>query len=396
MQINISAMRESDRADWDKFVSNHKDGCVYQLSAWKDVVALSYSHDINYSIATKIPIVPTISMTKNPEVSNENNFKSIDNNSVVGMLPLVHIGHKLFGNSLVSMPFCDMGGVLAKETIVERMLVEHGLRTAEALHVPVVELRQSQFLSWMDNNDFIGEVLPSGQREIRAVPGWRVMTVTDGKKVRMLLDLPESPDALLRSFKAKLRSQIRRPMKEGLDVKIGGVNMLDEFYNIFVTNMRDLGSPVHSKRFILQILLNFSDKARIFIVYKQGTPLACSMTLGFNDILSNPWASSLRRYSRFAPNMLLYWAMLEYACQQGYRRFDFGRSSVAEGTYRFKEQWGAKPIPLYWYRFVRDNHSTITMNAEKNSMSWAIACWKHLPIPVTRVLGPMVRRYISL
>lgn len=200
----------------------------------------------------------------------------------------------------------------------------------------------------------------------------------------------------MRSFKAKLRNQIRKPMKDGLEMKIGGINLIDDFYEIFVTNMRDLGSPVHSKQFILQVLLNFPDRARIFIVYKQGIPMACSLTLGFNEVISNPWASSLRRYSHFAPNMLLYWAMLEYACQQGYQRFDFGRSTVDEGTYRFKEQWGARPAPLYWYRFVHDSHLATTLAAEKRSMRWAIECWKHLPIPITRVLGPMIRRYISL
>jgi hypothetical protein len=51
-----------------------------------------------------------------------------ESTTVVGILPLVHIRHWLFGNSLVSMPFCDAGGVLATDAVVERMLVEHGLR----------------------------------------------------------------------------------------------------------------------------------------------------------------------------------------------------------------------------------------------------------------------------
>jgi serine/alanine adding enzyme len=160
--------------------------------------------------------------------------------------------------------------------------------------------------------------------------------------------------------------------------------------------MRDLGSPVHSKQFILQILLNFPESARLFIVYGQGVPMACSLTLGFNDVLSNPWASSLRRYSQFSPNMLLYWTMLEYACQKNYRVFDFGRSTVGEGTFRFKEQWGAKPASLYWYRFEHDNHSAADTGQDKNRMTRAVELWKRLPVPVTRYLGPKIRRYISL
>lgn len=396
MRVNISSLQESGCVEWDSFASNHGSECPYQLTAWRDIVTRSYFHGTHFFIATRAPAARSgVSVALDNETSTTES-KTTAEGTVVGILPLVHIRHWLFGNSLVSMPFCDGGGVLARDDVVELMLVKHSLRTAEALHVPVIELRQYRPLSCAENEDFKSEALPSGQQVIRAVEGWRVLMANDEKKVRMFLDLPANPDALMRSFKAKLRNQIRKPMKDGLEMKIGGINLIDDFYEIFVTNMRDLGSPVHSKQFILQVLLNFPDRARIFIVYKQGIPMACSLTLGFNEVISNPWASSLRRYSHFAPNMLLYWAMLEYACQQGYQRFDFGRSTVDEGTYRFKEQWGARPAPLYWYRFVHDSHLATTLAAEKRSMRWAIECWKHLPIPITRVLGPMIRRYISL
>jgi lipid II:glycine glycyltransferase (peptidoglycan interpeptide bridge formation enzyme) len=47
----------------------------------------------------------------------------------------------------------------------------------------------------------------------------------------MLLKLPESSDELFKSYNAKLRSQIRRPQKEGMDSIIGGAELLDDFYN---------------------------------------------------------------------------------------------------------------------------------------------------------------------
>lgn len=394
MRVDISTMRENDRLGWDRFASDHGDACPYQLAAWRDVVARSYLHDTNYFIAAR-SIGTHVSMVRDNEMGNVDP-RSIGEIAVVGILPLVHIRHWMFGNSLVSMPYCDAGGVLATDGIVERMLVEHGLRAADTLRVPVVELRQYQPLTCMDEQNFLGVTLSSGQREVEAVSGWRVSTATTGNKVRMLLDLPESPDALMQSFKAKLRSQVRKPIKDGLVTKIGGVDLIDDFYDVFVANMRDLGSPVHSKELILQVLLNFPERARIFIVYGRGMPMACSLTLGFNGVLSNPWASSLRRYGQFAPNMLLYWRMLEYACAQGYRKFDFGRSNAGEGTYRFKEQWGARPAPLFWYRFARTGHFTAGIDADGGRMARAMEYWKRLPVPVTRLLGPKIRRYISL
>jgi len=73
----------------------------------------------------------------------------------------------------------------------------------------------------------------------------------------MLLELPASSDDLFKSYNSKLRSQIRRPQKEGMDSIIGGIELLDNFYNVFAINMRDLGSPVHSKNLFREILNHF-------------------------------------------------------------------------------------------------------------------------------------------
>src|SRR5439155_74702 len=57
----------------------------------------------------------------------------------------------------------------------------------------------------------------------------------------------------------------------------------------------------------------------------------------------------LKEYFALCPNMLLYWETLRMACMNGFRSFDFGRSSRHSGTYRFKVQWGAREEPLFWY-----------------------------------------------
>jgi len=212
----------------------------------------------------------------------------------------------------------------------------------------------------------------------------------------MILDLPESSDMLMNSFKAKLRSQIKKPIKEGLQAKIGGLELLEDFYYVFLINMRDLGSPVHSKNFIKNLLEEFPDKAKIVIVHKDHNPLACGLVIGFKTTLQNPWASALKEYSKLSPNMLLYWTMLEYGCNNGYSSFDFGRSTPGEGTYKFKEQWGAKPALLYWHYISTDNRAISEESDEKSKFNKAIEYWKRLPVSVTKIIGPMIRKHIGL
>jgi FemAB-related protein (PEP-CTERM system-associated) len=219
---------------------------------------------------------------------------------------------------------------------------------------------------------------------------------TRSHKVRMLLDLPESFEILMKSFKAKLRSQIKKPLKEGLGSRIGTVELLENFYDVFCINMRDLGSPVHSKKLMRNVLEEFPDESKIVMVRKDDQPLACSLVIGFKDTLENPWASALREYSRLNPNMLLYWTMLEYACENGYACLDFGRSSPDEGTYKFKEQWGAKPMPLPWHYISLDGQPIDEETPEKSKFEKAIRYWQKLPVSVTKVVGPMIRKHIGL
>jgi serine/alanine adding enzyme len=144
------------------------------------------------------------------------------------------------------------------------------------------------------------------------------------------------------------------------------------------------------------VLEAFPDRSRIFVVYHAGKPIATSLVFGFNRMLRNPWASSDRRYASMSPNMLLYSRMLEYACDNGYQAFDFGRSTPDEGTYRFKEQWGAQPAPLHWCVISADGSTTATRESPAERFKLAARLWSKLPVPVTRVFGPRIRKHISL
>ena len=86
--------------------------------------------------------------------------------------------------------------------------------------------------------------------------------------------------------------------------------------------------------------------------------------------------------------MLLYSAVLEFACREGFKEFDFGRSSVDSGTYRFKQQWGAQPHQLYWYYWLAEGRSIPELNPDNPKFKAAISVWQHLPFPVTNLWAP--------
>jgi FemAB-related protein (PEP-CTERM system-associated) len=210
----------------------------------------------------------------------------------------------------------------------------------------------------------------------------------------MVLDLPATSEGLWKSFKSKLRSQIRRPEKEGFTVKIGQLDELESFYQVFAYKMRELGTPVYTKRLFENILTEFSETANICTVYTEDTPIASGFIVGFNGLLQIPWAASLRSYDRFSPNMMLYWNILKFACDQGYKQFDFGRSTPEKGTYRFKKQWGAQQVQCYWHYWLSTGGELPEINPNNPKYQLAINIWQKLPLGVTTFLGPKIVKFI--
>jgi hypothetical protein len=167
--------------------------------------------------------------------------------------------------------------------------------------------------------------------------------------------------------------------------------------------MRDLGSPVHARLWLETILSAFGSFSRLIVVYTpQGRPAAAGLLLIHPRRVSIPWASSLRRYSRLNANMLLYWSCLAFAADNGYPQFDFGRSTPGEGTYRFKQQWGATPKSLYWYEPLTEkkecsiSNNKVTHGRPPAIRQFVASLWQRLPQSSTDWLGPKVRKYISL
>jgi len=329
---------------WDRFVLDHPMGTGYQLMGWRRVMERAFGHRTFYLMARD------------------------EQGQVRGVLPLVFVSSRLVGRFLVSMPFVNYGGVLPDSFDAQRALLTAAVELATKLRATHIELRHQHLLQldWTSKQH----------------------------KVSMRLDLPREPETLMKRFPSKLRSQIRRAMKEDLTVRIEGVEILDDFYRVFARNMRDLGTPVYGRRFFETILEVFPKDARICAVYLRREPVAAGLLYGFQNTLEIPWASSDRRYNRLSANMLLYSSALDYACREGYEVFDFGRSTPHSGTYRFKEQWGARPVPLYWYHWSRDGRPVPDVSPANAQYDRAIQVWKRLPVSLTRLIGPSIVRNI--
>jgi serine/alanine adding enzyme len=199
-------------------------------------------------------------------------------------------------------------------------------------------------------------------------------------------------EELSKRLGSKLRSQVKRAEREGFQCRTGNLALLDDFYSVFAENMRDLGTPVYPKRFFEAILRRFEEDCQLAVIESRGEPLAAAFLVFWRGGAEVPWASCRAKAKPLGANMKLYWELLSQAIGRGCRSFDFGRSTVNSGTYRFKQQWGAAPIPLHWYRWERHRREAGTSagEAREGSFQLATAIWQRLPLPIANTLGPLI------
>lgn len=290
---------------------------------------------------------------------------AFDADELVGVLPLVRVKSLLFGHYLVSMPFLNYGGPLGTPAAVDA-LAEHASGLARESAVKLLQVRNRTPLSidW-----------PVGLH-----------------KVATILDLPADEDVLWKSFPGKVRTDIRRPDKEGVSVSFGP-ERLDDFHYVFAHHMRDLGTPTHSRELFASILEQFPDSALVGCAYYEGRPVACGFGFIWDDEFEMTWASALREHKRLRANMGLYWAFMQEAIRRGARRFNFGRSTPNSGTHAFKLQWGSVDQPLHWYYRSRSGVQGAP-SPQDEAYAWGPRIWRKLPVAVATALGPRVVRYI--
>ncbi len=289
--------------------------------------------------------------------------------NVTGILPLFLVSGPIFGRFLVSIPYINTGGAWATDDESAVKLVDHACDLADELDVRYLELRHETPVKHPKFN------------------------FERTEKKHMRLALHETPEALMKSYRSKLRSQIKKSGQYDLEHEFGGIELVDTFYAIFARNMRDLGTPVFPKRLFQAMCREFGDDAEICVVSQKGTAVASGILVHQNGMTEVPSASCLREFNRTNANMFMYRYLLERAIQRGSHTFDFGRSSEGSGTYKFKAQWGAKPCEAVWQYYVRKG-SPEEMRPDDSGKQRLIQLWQKMPVWLTKIVGPPIVRGI--
>jgi FemAB-related protein (PEP-CTERM system-associated) len=326
--------------EWDAYVATKPNATAHHLSAWMTIAERAYHLRARLVVAR-------------------------DDGAIRGILPLVSVPRPL-GHYLTTGLFGAYGPVLADHPEIADELLAAARRitdTDDARYLHVKALGEGSTPRGFTRRDL-----------------W----------VTAKLPLDGGPGRVWSSFRCSIRAAVRQALRAGLTMRTGH-DQLDAFYDVLAENMHRKGSPIYGRRFMSALLEAFGARAPVVTLWRDGMPISGAITLAHGGVAYVPFASSRAAYFRLRPNNLLYWRIIERACEAGLGVLDFGTSLRGASCLAFKLGWGAVTEPVPSYLYVR-SRAAPAIAPDSRAVGAGVALWKILPRPVADVLGPEICR----
>jgi FemAB-related protein (PEP-CTERM system-associated) len=344
LSVRLLGADSAERARWDAFVQDCPEATFFHRAGWQRVIEEAFGHRTWFFLAER-------------------------DGRIEGVLPLAQIRSRLFGHSLVALPFCVYGGVAARTDAARAALDAEALALATSLNVGHLEYRN--FTQAPADN-----------------PGWlgKDLYVTFRKEIS------GDDEANMNAIPRKQRAMVRKGIKLGLAGEID--QHVDRFFEAYANSVHRLGTPVFSRKYFRLLKEEFGDDCEVrVIVQGEGAEkklVAGVLSFFFRDEVLPYYGGGMPVARDVAGNDFMYWNLMQASAAKGCRIFDFGRSKRGTGAFDFKKNWGfvAQPLP-YAYRLVA-SQDLPDVNPLNPKYQLFIKLWQKLPLPLANALGPHI------
>ena len=236
-----------------------------------------------------------------------------------------------------------------------------------------------------------------GSVELRTAPaGDRAVAFDAG--LTHTLELDRDPEIVFSRFKPKqVRHAIRYAERSGVIVSQATreEELSETFYALQTATRRRLGVPVQPRRYFSLFWRRIVEPGLGFVLVGRirERPIAAAVFLAWNGSVVYKYSASDAAAWSLRPNNAVLWHAIRWACENGYSRFDFGRSDRAnEGLSAFKRGWGADEASL--------EYATIGQMAAASLGAGRVArlgraVIRHSPSFVCRAVGTALYRYAA-
>lgn len=341
--ITIHQLSADNFSRWDAYVSKSEEATFFHRAGWKTVLESAFGHRSYFLYAER-------------------------NGEIEGVLPLAQNKSVLFGNVLVSTPFCVYGGIVADNPEAASALRQAACDLAHSLKVDALELRN---------------IKASNE-------GWPEKSLYSTFRKSIDTDL----DVNMKAIPSKQRTMVRKGIKNGLVSEVG--DHWDRAYRVYSESVRNLGTPVFSNKYFKTLRHVFGEDCGVMMISHQGKDVAGVVSFYFRDeVLPYYGGSVAAARSIKGVNDFMYWELMRRSAEQGIKIFDFGRSKNDTGPYKFKKHWGFIPKPLHYEYSLIAADSAPDINPLNPKYQLFIKAWKKLPLFAANLMGPILAKNLG-
>ncbi|HLF09786.1 MAG TPA: FemAB family XrtA/PEP-CTERM system-associated protein [Gammaproteobacteria bacterium] len=339
--MRVRSLDADNAGRWDSFVQRHRDGTFFHLAGWRTVIETAFGHRGHYLYVER-------------------------DGEVRAVLPLVHVSSFLFGNALISTPFCVYGGALGDSEPVNALL-DAACDLAKELKVDYLELRNRRRIDrdWPTKDLYVTFRKPIGADE----------------------------QANLLAVPRKQRAMIRKGIDAGLRSAVD--SDLARFYSVYSESVHSLGTPVFGHGYFSRLQAIFGDACEVMSVWHQEQIIASVMSFYFRDEVLPYYGGGTRAARALKGNDFMYWELMRRAGARGIRVFDYGRSKRNTGSFSFKEHWGFAAEPLPYQYFLVNSRKLPDVSPSNPKYRLFVRGWRILPLAVSRIAGPLIARNLG-
>ena len=341
MAYRIKELTEQDCEAWDRFVEAAPTATFFHRSGWGRLLADSFGHRPCYRYVER-------------------------DGEIAGILPLVHVESRLFGNRLASLPFCVAGFPVSDDPDVEDLLDREAIRLMGELGARYVEYRDTG----------------------RARRGWAEQS---GLYASFAREMEAEEDRRLSTIPRKQRAVLRKALAAP-DLTWTIDSDTEDLYALYALSVRNLGTPVFHRRYFRALVEEFGDSCEVLTVRLHDAPVSSVLSFYFRDRVMPYYTGSRPEARGVGANDLMYWLVMGRAVERGCSQFDFGRSKIGTGPWHFKKNWGFEPRAVTHQYWLRDGQDIPQVNPTNPRYRAFVKLWRHLPLPVANALGPYVVR----
>jgi FemAB-related protein (PEP-CTERM system-associated) len=340
----VRELLPGEDARWDSFVRAHPDGSFFHLSGWRRAVEETFHHEPHYLVCEQ-------------------------GRTWSGVLPVFWVKSPFLGRQLISVPYGVYGGVLGMQEDAQHALIDAACQQGRRLGAGYLELRH---------------LAPrSGDR------------VRYDLYVTFRRELPRDPGEVLESIPKKARAEVRRA-RDKFAMSFEELDDTRVFFELFAEEKRRLGTPSLPLAWFQNLREEFGRAIRMHVVRDaERRPMCAVMSFLFRDTVYAYYSGSSAEARGKGVADFVYCKIMEWAIEQGFRRFDFGRSRRETGAAKFKQNMGFSPEPLHYdFTLLRADARLPEFHPSNPKLEGPRRLWSKLPRGVADRIGGRLSRYL--